>query len=170
MKETNTVWKPVVGYEGLYEVSDNGKVFSLKNKILLKPFISVGYYSITLRKNKQSKKIKIHRLVACAFLPNTENKKQVNHIDGNKKNNHVSNLEWCTASENNKHAWQYGLRKKTQNQINQAKSINSKMVIDLYTGIFYDSLKEACNLNNLSYSSITHKIYRNYKKQRFQYI
>jgi hypothetical protein len=170
MKNQNKQWKPVVGYEGLYEVSNKGEVFSLKTNKILKTFMSVGYYSVALSKDSKSTKIKTHRLVAMAFLPNPLNKKQVNHIDGNKTNNHVNNLEWSTSSENIKHSWETGLREKTDRQILFAKSLNSKQVLDLQTGIFYDCLKDACKMNNLSYASVTHKIYRQSKNQRFKYI
>lgn len=109
MKE---VWKPVVGYEGLYEVSSDGRVKSLfRYKKELKPNITRnGYATVELFKDKSSKRLLIHRLVAMAFIPNPDNLPQVNHIDENKLNNDVSNLEWITAKEN----MNFGTRNKRQ--------------------------------------------------------
>lgn len=114
-----TSWKPVEGYEGFYEVSDRGDVRSLPRLVkngaksfrttaarILTPIRSgSGYLHVSLCKGKQTFRA-IHRLVAEAFLPNPENKTQVNHIDGDRYNNSAENLEWCTALENAAHAWE----------------------------------------------------------------
>ena len=102
------IWRPVVGYEGLYEVSNIGRVRSLdrfyyrlhKGKVLSPTKDRYGYLTVTLNCNGKSKTIKIHRLVAQAFLPNPDNLPQVNHKDEDKTNNNVDNLEWCTAKYN----------------------------------------------------------------------
>lgn len=95
-------WKPIVGYEGLYEVSNAGRVRSLfRYKKVLKPFVTRnGYCVVELFKDKVGKMMSIHRLVATAFIPNIDNSPQVNHIDENKCNNRAENLEWCTAKYN----------------------------------------------------------------------
>lgn len=97
-----TVWKPVVGYEGLYMVSDTGFVRSLfRYKKVLKYNISKrGYATVELFKDGSSKRLLVHRLVAQAFIPNPDNLPQVNHIDENSLNNTVGNLEWCTPEYN----------------------------------------------------------------------
>jgi predicted RNA binding protein YcfA (HicA-like mRNA interferase family) len=110
-------WKPIVGYEGLYEVSNFGRIKTLYNRykdvIYLKYNTSPnGYYCVNLVKNKISKTIRIHRLVAEHFINNPQNKPMVNHKDGDKKNNFVDNLEWVTASENIKHSFKNGLSNK----------------------------------------------------------
>lgn len=96
-------WKPVPGYEGLYEVSNQGQVKGPKG--FIKPKIQYnGYARTELWKKGLRYRPSIHRLVAEVFIPNPENKPQVNHLDGNKLNNNVSNLEWCTVQENLLHS------------------------------------------------------------------
>lgn len=115
------VWKDVINYEGFYQVSNFGNVRSLDRIIkyidgrsrnekgkVLNPYKGTKKY---LYIDLKGKSVSIQRLVAIHFLENPENKPTVNHIDGNKSNNHVDNLEWNTFSENNYHAWQTGLRK-----------------------------------------------------------
>lgn len=100
MKE---IWRTIFENER-YEVSTYGRVRTLvgryRNVSILKQSNKDGYLIVNLKHNK---KHRVHRLVAIAFIPNTENKPEVNHIDGNKKNNHIDNLEWCTRLENELH-------------------------------------------------------------------
>ena len=99
-------WKPVLGYEGLYEVSNWGRVKSMnynhsgKEKILKPCTYNHGYLYVNLCKNGKVKKFLVHRLVAEAFIPNPNNLPQVNHKDECKTNNNVENLEWCSAKHN----------------------------------------------------------------------
>lgn len=114
MKE---VWKDIKGYDGQYIVSNLGNVRSLDRYVntyhgprivlgqILKQYQGRdGYIRVAFSKNQKHKLYMVHRLVAQAFIPNQENKPQVNHIDGNKRNNRVDNLEWATASENQLHS------------------------------------------------------------------
>ena len=143
MKE---IWKDIKDYEGLYQVSNYGNVKSLEryiknkndkmqfyNEIILIPNDSKGYLKVTLSKNNKQKTFRIHILVAKAFVQNPENKPEVNHKDGNKHNNHATNLEWNTRSENENHAYKNGLAKPSQKQKNAvakyAKENYSKKVI-----------------------------------------
>jgi|26BtaG_2_1085354.scaffolds.fasta_scaffold18218_3 hypothetical protein len=118
-------WRPVVGYEGYYEVSDMGRVRSIdrvisrcdgtkeerRGKILSQFKDRYGYLGVSLNKNGKSKTFTTHRLVCESFLGSpVENSNQVNHMDGIKDNNRLSNLEWCTAEENTKHAIDFGIR------------------------------------------------------------
>ena len=107
------IWKPIKDYEGLYEVSNFGNVRSLrfdKVKLLKLNMDRCGYFRCNLYKNATYKTYSVHRLVALAFISNAKNKSQINHIDGNKQNNRVDNLEWCTNSENITHAYKTGLK------------------------------------------------------------
>ena len=100
------IWLPVVGYEGLYEVSNLGNVKSLKfgkTRVLKPVFTSVGYLQVGLWKNRKRQMKQVHRLVAEAFIPNQKALPQVNHKDECKTNNAVSNLEWCTCKYNINH-------------------------------------------------------------------
>ena len=102
----NEEWRDVVGYEGLYQVSDQGRVKSFKwnKERFLKPSMDKdGYLLVTLCAGGKPKTFKVHRLVCQAFHKNPENKLCVNHIDENKTNNAASNLEWSTYEENNNH-------------------------------------------------------------------
>jgi len=104
------VWKDIEGYEGLYEVSNLGRVKSLSRidslgrkykEKMLRQSNSRGYLHTSLSKDNNSKSYQTHRLVALTFIPNPENKPQVNHMDENKTNNRVDNLNWMTSKENN---------------------------------------------------------------------
>ncbi len=123
------IWKPIKNWENIYEISNTGKIRSVERTITAingrsnKPFNRIypskirvqrmqkdGYMEVNLSVNQKSKLIRIHRLVAEAFIANPKDKPQVNHIDGNKTNNHVSNLEWNTQSENQIHAYKTKLQ------------------------------------------------------------
>lgn len=119
----NEEWKSVSGYENFYQVSNLGNVRSIERtfvnsrgekrtlaSVVLKTHGNAkGYLKVRLWGLSKRKSFYVHRLVAIAFLENPHNKEQINHIDGVKKNNKVENLEWATASENNKHAIANGL-------------------------------------------------------------
>lgn len=124
------IWKDIEDYEGIYKVSNYGRVkrvgeyrnqvTSWKSDRILTPGDNGrGYLFVQLSKNNHVKRMYIHRLVANAFVPNPDKKLTVNHIDGNKSNNHYLNLEWNTYSENNIHA----LEKLDRNMKNKADSI-----------------------------------------------
>lgn len=116
------MWKDIKDYEGWYQISDSGVVRSLDRTVYykdgrirvfvgkeLKPKYSKGYPFVILQKNKKSETFTIHKLVADAFMLRPAYAQCVNHLDGNKTNNHVENLEWCTMKHNNIHARQTGL-------------------------------------------------------------
>ncbi len=146
-----------------YFVTEEGLVFSSKtNKFLKFSYDQQGYQRVGLYVGDyKSKTIKVHRLVAETFIDNIENKKDVNHIDGNKANNNISNLEWCTRSENIKHAFKNGLKIVTQNQIDGVKKRFSKQVVDKSNGKIYNSLKDASIDLNVNYSTLKNNFRKN---------
>lgn len=122
------IWKEVKDYEGMYEVSNLGNVRNFKTKHVLKSSLSKkGYPKVNLWKNKGYKTRPIHRLVAIAFIKNNLYKPQVNHIDGNKTNNRLDNLEWCTQEENMRHAVDMGLKVGMSGEDNGRCKITEKL-------------------------------------------
>lgn len=148
--------RPVVGYEGLYEVSDEGYVYSTSRK--LKGHLSMpddgGYSRVVLRKGGVAKNFRVHRLVAIAFIDNPNNLPQVNHIDGNKKNNHLSNLEWCDCKENiEKSPYHQGLKKKVtaiSRYTNEKMEFNSMSEAETL-GFDRNQISRCCQLRLNSY-------------------
>ncbi|MET3559316.1 hypothetical protein ABID29_002470 [Streptococcus rupicaprae] len=171
------IWKTVKGYEGLYEVSNLGRVKSLdkivpkwdgvrllKGRILKGSVTQFGYHKVILTKNKHRRTIFVHRLVAEAFLENDNPKikTQVNHIDGDKLNNETGNLEWVSASENIKHAFSIGIKKVSKKQTEAIKNLgenSNKRVLQLNPeGQIiqeWHSITEASKILNINMSSIS---------------
>ena len=106
-------WKDVIGYEGLYQISNLGRAkrfYKNKSEKILKPIKGhLGYMFYSFCKETKNKTYRIHRLVALHFIPNPNNYPEVNHIDGDKENYSIENLEWCTRSQNMKHGHTLGL-------------------------------------------------------------
>lgn len=137
------IWKPIKGYEEYYEISNFGIVRRIrydnianKKEYKIPNYIKSrldkdGYVRYTLSLKGKTKMAFAHRLVAEAFIPNPNNLPQVNHIDGNKQNNHVDNLEWCTIRENNIHALKTGLRDMKNNKLSKKVGqydLNNKLI------------------------------------------
>lgn len=147
---------PVKGFEGIYEISSEGKVYSINfnrfcGRKLRKTWIRPdGYEQIFLNKNKTKKAYKVHRIVAIAFLPNPNNYKDVNHKNGNKKDNRVENLEWCNRSQNVQHAYDTGLKP----ILTGSRNGNSKVVLDIMSHIFYDTAKECSIISGIKYMTL----------------
>lgn len=113
---TDEIFVDIIGYGGLYKISNYGNVYSLISNKLIDNYINnKGYMPVCLYKNNIRQYIHRHRLVAVHFIDNLENLYCVNHKDGNKLNNHVSNLEWCTLEDNNVHAKETGLLNPSDN-------------------------------------------------------
>lgn len=140
------IWKDIKGYEGLYQVSNLGRVKSLENRSnhkkekILASHIRNQYYSVTLYKDSHYKNYTIHRLVAGAFIPNPDNLPEVNHKDENKLNNYVDNLEWCDKKYN----INYGHSAVNRQIQNRERGLSmSKKVLCVETGVIYSSIIEA---------------------------
>lgn len=157
-KERNKeVWVDVVGYEGIYKVSNMGNIISCDRTIynkgsncyqkikgcIRKKVIHKNGYEQVMMSNGINKLILVHRIVAEAFIPNKLNKKEVNHINGIKNDNRVENLEWCTRMENEIHSIQNKLKD------------NGRKVIDTETKQIFNSVKEAAEFYNIKRTSLS---------------
>lgn len=171
-------WRPVPGFEGLYEVSNLGQVrncrkqrsrslcgATLSQHVNGKPG-EARYISIGLWRNNIPTYKYLHRIVAEAFVPNPDNKRYVNHIDGDPSNNCASNLEWCTARENMQHAKALGLLRSPDISISiqNLSKVNdaAKIRLKCSNGQMYDSLSQASKSLNIS----TDRIRRAVKSKR----
>lgn len=132
------IWKPLENYEGLYEISNLGRVKALVKRGLNRELIrrsfkdvSTGYKTIQFTKNNVPLTLRVHRLVAKAFIPNPDNKPVVNHKDGDKMNCAASNLEWMTYSENTLHSFKNGLQKKIFGDKNYITKIKDQDVLKI---------------------------------------
>jgi hypothetical protein len=149
--------KEIEGHEG-YFVYENGDVWTTKRNRLLNKSYNNGYAKIIIKKDGVHHNKTVHRLVALAFIPNPENKPQVNHIDGNKANNHVSNLEWVNGSENNKHAFKLGLMRVTENCKRRVKEVLGRKVLNVKTGKIYLSVRDAAESANANKNTLYRKL------------
>jgi len=124
--------KQIIGYEGLYEIDIEGNINSIARKGTKGGKISLikdEYYEVVLCKNSKMKRFNLHRLIAIHFIDNPNNYTQVNHIDGNKFNNDISNLEWCNNSMNQLHAYKNGLRISAHGSKNGNSKLNENDII-----------------------------------------
>jgi hypothetical protein len=173
METQQEQWKPIAECNGIYYISDHGRVKSFKfgKERILKPGLigdkNKQYLAVSLALKDVYKMYKIHRLVAIAFIDNPNNKPQVNHKDGDKLNNHFHNLEWVTSKENCRHGWQNGLCESIRIGVRKAQS---KPVIDIITSKKYDSLKLACIDINEPYSRHKERTRRASSLKRFFYL
>ena len=185
------VWKQIKGYEGLYEISNlgrfksctrrivkkNGAVNILKEKIIIPNCNTKDrYVNVCITKNGKAKTIALHILLATAFISNPENKPCINHINGKKKDNALSNLEWVTYSENMIHALDTGLRPFLFGEKATNKKLNEKIVLEIFNNTV-DDVKKICKNYNItaqhydhiktgySWSSVTGKVYTGTRKQ-----
>lgn len=154
------IWKDIQGYEGLYQVSNLGRVKSLDRRDRCGRFKEGkiksicdngnGYCVVNLKVDGEQKSRTVHRLVATAFIPNPKNLPEINHIDGNKKNNTMSNLEWCDRSENVIHAVKnqlhtnFGQRKVVCVELN--KEFNSVAEAEKWIGVKGSRISNVCKL------------------------
>lgn len=170
----NEIWKDVPNYESLYQVSNKERIKGvsriirnpLKGDCLLEERIlkycvdKSGYPTYVLSNNKFKKTFKIHRLVAMAFIPNPENKPCVNHINGIKTDNRVENLEWCTYSENTKHAFDTGLMKMTKGNDCSWSKVSEQQVLEIRNNkgiVSYSKMSEKYEISIATISNIINR-------------
>lgn len=155
-------WKIIPGYGGVYEASNLGRIRSLKTGNILTPYVNCkGYCRATLCVNGKCYNVSFHRVVITSFLPNPENMPQINHKNGIKTDNRLCNLEWCSSSYNLKHAFRIGLRKHTFKQIKQISDLGAskrRPVINIESGIYYDSITEAAIAHNINPSCLAERL------------
>ena len=137
-------------YHG-YTVYPNGTIIGKHGVILKHVSNSRGYKTVSIMKEGKCKTVSVHKIIAECFIPNPENKPQINHINGDKHDNRIENLEWCTISENSIHAYSNGLNDNVKKALSLSKG---KLVINLMTGIFYNSAKEASEVSGIDYSKM----------------
>lgn len=147
--------KDIKDYEGLYAVTSCGRVWSYRSQMFLSPYTDVrGYLRVDLYQNKSKKSCKVHRLVAEAYIPNSNNLEQVNHKDENKQNNCINNLEWCDAYYNN----HYGSHSQKISLSLKGNTRASKKVLCVETGIIYESGMDAYRRTGISNVCISHAL------------
>lgn len=183
VEKNEEVWKAIKEYEGFYEISSFGRVrgidrlvrykktgFRLKKGVIMKTGINkYGYERLGLRKNgSPSKQFTVHKLVATAFCENKNNYKEVNHIDGNKLNNHYTNLEWCSSSYNKKHAFMLGLQKPRAGIDSNLSKLSNEEVVFIYKAI-HSKLYTAKELSEI-FNVLSVQIYRIKNKQRWKHL
>ena len=154
----NEEWRDIKGYEGKYQVSNLGRVKSLnynhtkKEEILSNVPDAQGYLKVNLYKNGKKRTFTIHKLVAFHFIDNPSNYKEINHLDENKQNNIVDNLEWCTRKYNQN----YGTRnKRVSEKIKGSKNGSSRKVQCITTGKKFNTLKEAAEYYSINIDNIS---------------
>lgn len=169
------IWKPIVDeidFSEAYEVSSIGRVrskqrarqfgnrvFIVPEKLLKEIITEKGYINVRLSLKSKGYLKRVSRLVATAFIPNPESKKEVNHIDGNKENNKASNLEWTTHSENIRHAFDTGLIKKRSGEKNPASKLTKLEVDNIIEMKGKRSVSDIASVYNVSKNSI-YNIYK----------
>lgn len=147
------MWKEISGYEGLYWISNDGHVKNAKQYVKKNVPDKNGYHKVWLSKESKKTPFFIHRLVGVAFLNNPDDKPIINHIDGIKDNNHESNLEWCTRSENDLHAFKLGLRKPTcggTSKLIEQYSLSGELLAT-YKSMSHAFRETGISIQNISY-------------------
>ena len=167
MLDNKEIWKDIKGYEGLYQVSNMGRIWSIQKQKYLKPQIKHAYENVNLySKNHKMRTERVHRLVALMFCDKSVGCTVVNHINGNKRDNRAENLEWVTVSENTKHAYDnnLGFMKEIQLKAAQMGAAKITYTVNIYkedelVGIFYgkENAAEALGINTKTIYNCIHE-------------
>lgn len=169
MNINNEIWKDIPGYEGFYQASTLGRIKSVTRtvnrrgnttrivyeRILITMSDGKGYQLVNLNKYNVSTTHTVHRLILSTFVENTENKPQVNHINGIKDDNKLINLEWSTVSENGLHAYKNGLQISAKGEKVNGSKLKDEQVLEIRKIGKSKSLKELSNIYNISISTIS---------------
>lgn len=145
------IWKDIPDYEGIYQASNLGNIKRIETQRILKKYVNKtnGYAYIHLSKHNKTKVLRVHRLIAKTFIENKNNKPYVNHKDGNKLNNNINNLEWCSQKENIQHAINVLHKDYSKNVYIMIKKNEKK--VKRSDGKIYNSIKEAKkDMNNMN--------------------
>lgn len=152
MSRENDKKKPIFGYEGLYEVTNTGQVYSVRsNRYLSQKKRSDGYMEVNLWRDNTSRSFLVHRLVAEAFIPMVSGLEQINHKDEIRSNNNANNLEWCNAKYNSN----YGNNRKRGIYTRRLRHSNCKKVKCVETGIVYESIQTATSKTGVHNTNIS---------------
>lgn len=154
------IWKDINGYEGLYKVSNLGKVINSQGRIKSTYVNNKGYCCLSLYKDSKEKHFTLHRLVAETFIPNPNGLEQINHLDGNKLNNRVSNLEWCNQGENYRHGMSNFYYSHNENHYFSKLSNEQVRCIPtlLISGLTISTVAKILGINNSSLRAIINKV------------
>ena len=184
MSNVQEIWKDAFGYEGLYQVSDHGRMRSIdrkvinklghprqfKGKIIFQSPDNKGYMKVGLWRDNKTTTKKVHRFVAIAFIDNPEKLPQVNHKDGNKGNANASNLEWCTNQFNQIHSFSILGRKQKSGYDHRDSKPVYQISLDGFFLAEYGSINEAQRKTGVPVRSIINSALGVYKKSRSQYL
>lgn len=169
MENQVEVWKDIIDYEGLYQVGSLGGIKAVDQKRWmnvnmayayykekeLSPYKTIdGYLQIRLSKNSVGRTFLVHRLIALVFIPNPENKPEVNHLNGIKDDNRIENLEWSTPTENQKHAYKNGLKISNKGISNGGCKLTESQVLEIRELEGLKTQKELSKIYNVGTSTI----------------
>ena len=152
----------IKGFNGYYQINQNGQIKNKHGRILKQNLNKHGYFKVNLYNSNIRKYCLIHRLLAENFITNPNNYNIINHINGIKTDNKLTNLEWCSVAQNNKHAYDIGIRVALKGELHplykSGKSNDKKEVLCLESGIFYSSINECAKAKCINRTTLAHHL------------